>query len=224
MKQNSPENRKQKLFKQLYIIGITGGVGAGKSSVLAVIRDRYQGWVIQADEVGHRLRKPGKPIHQWMVREYGEAVLFGDGTINPRAVAALAFRDEEAMKRLNGATHPLIREEILRELKEKEASLPEGTVGVVALEAALLKEGNLSGLCDEIWYIHAPKETRISRLMESRGYTRERCGEIMSRQADEETFLREADLVIENGSSVHKMEEQISRRLKTVLQEQKENT
>ena len=207
---------KEQLYPGLYILGITGGVGAGKSTVLSVLKEEYHAYIIQADEVGHRMRMPGCPCWKRMVEEFGEGILNPDQTINAEAVSKLVFNDPDRLSRLNAALHPLIREEICRELKAYAESLPETRTGMAVLEAALLKEGGLSVFCDEIWYIRAPKEIRIARLMESRGYSRERCENIMSRQAGEQEFLREADTVIENGGTPEQTKKQIRQALAKV--------
>lgn len=205
MKQN-----KNRLWPNLYLIGVTGGVGAGKSTVLSVLRDRYHAYVIQADEVGRRLRQPGEKNYLWMAERYGAGILNPDRTINPAAVSEIIFHDPQKLKEINEYTHPVIRETILEEIGAYEKSLPEGKKGLAVLEAALLREGRLSELCDEIWYVRAPREVRIARLIKSRGYSRERCEEIMSRQAKEEEFIREADIVIDNGGTPKETGEQIA--------------
>lgn len=201
----------------IWLLGITGGVGAGKSSILSVLKKEYGGYVIQADEVGHRLRRPGETNYLWMVREYGEGILNEDCTINPAAVSANVFGNAEKMQRLNAATHPVIRDAILEEIERYAKTLDQNRKYLVVLEAALLKEGGLSELCDETWYIYAPPQRRMERLMESRGYSRERCEDIMSRQKSEAQFRKENDAEIDNSGTLEETREQIAVLLKKKL-------
>lgn len=202
---------------RICLIGITGGVGAGKSTVLTILRKSFGAYVIQADEVGHRLRRPGEKNYRWMLNEYGSGILREDGTVNPAAVAALVFGDAEKTARLGAATHPAIREAILEEIEQYAKTVPEGKKALVVLEAALLKEGRLTELCDETWYVYAPRELRIRRLMESRGYSEVRCLEIMSRQKSDAEFRAETDAVLDNSGSPKETEEQIRALLRVNL-------
>lgn len=201
----------------IWLLGITGGVGAGKSSVLSVLKEEFGGYVIQADEVGHRLRRPYEKNYLWMVREYGEEILNEDRTINPAAVSARVFGDPEKMARLNAATHPVIRDAILEEIDRYAKTLDTEKRHLVVLEAALLKEGGLSELCDETWYVYAPKDRRVERLMQSRSYSRERCENIMSRQKSDEQFRAENHAVLDNGGTPEETRTQIGVLLKKKL-------
>jgi len=201
----------------IWLLGITGGVGAGKSSVLSVLKNEYGGYVIQADEVGHRLRRPNEKNYLWMVCEYGEEILYENRTINPASVSARVFGDPVKMERLNAATHPVIRDAILEEISSYAKTVDSKKTHLVVLEAALLKEGGLSELCDETWYVHAPKERRIERLIESRGYSRERCEDIMNRQKSDKQFRMENHAVLDNGGTLEDTRAQIAALLKKKL-------
>lgn len=194
------------MSKKTYVLGVTGGVGAGKSTVLNELKETYGAYVIQADEVGRRLRLPGMPIYNWMLSKYGSQVLKPDKTIDSARVAEIAFRDEISTARINEASHPLIREAILEEIRGME-----GGTKLIALEAALLSEGNLLDLCDSVWYIYVPRETRILRLMETRGYSRERCASVIRRQKTDKAFRAEADHVLRNDGTPEKLKKRIAR-------------
>lgn len=198
-----------------FVLGITGGVGAGKSTVLSILQQDYGAHLILADEVGHMLRAPGMPIYCWMVNEYGNGILNSDGTINPPAVAALVFGDAEKTRRLNEHTHPLIRQAIVQEIfSYKKEQQKRGERGFLVLESALMTEGGLLELCKEVWYISAPESVRIQRLTESRGYSKSRCEDIIRRQKDDAAFRREADFVIDNSKSREETKEQIAQGIK----------
>ncbi len=200
----------------IYLLGITGGVGAGKSGVLSILQQEFGAYVIQADEVGHRLRRPGKKNYLWMVQEYGTGILNEDGTINSARVAAQVFGSSQKIKKLNEATHPVIREEILDEIGRYAASVNSDKKHLVVLEAALLKEGGLAELCDETWYIYASVPQRMERLGLSRGYGRERCEDIMNRQKSEVQFRAENDVTIDNSGTLEDTKRQIAELLKKI--------
>lgn len=190
-----------------YIIGITGGVGSGKSTVLDILQREHQAFVIQADLVARELMEPGKASYKAVVQAFGEEILLSDGTINRRKLGSIVFADEEKRLLLNSLTHPLVEQETRRRMDEAH--------GLIVWEAALPKEAGFDRLCDTVWYIHVPEEIRIKRLMESRGYTREQCLRMMANQLSEEEFVRLADVVIENGGLPCDTAKQIAAQLKT---------
>ena len=145
------------------ILGITGGVGAGKSSVLAILEKEYNAKLILADEVGRELMQPNVRVRiEWMIKE---------------------IRDKE----------------------------PDA---LIVIEAALLSEGHLIPLCDDVWYIYTDEQTRIKRIMESRGYSKERCIQTIARQKSDAQFRAECRVVIDNSHSIEETKAQIERQMK----------
>lgn len=181
------------------VLGITGGVGAGKSTVLAYLEEHYGARVIQADEVGHLLQQPGEGCYRRIVELFGPAVLNADGTISRPQLGAIVYADPQKMARLNAIMHPSIRRWIKAEV---EAEQKRGRVPFVTIEAALLLEDHYDEICDEIWYIHADDAVRIRRLMESRGYSEKKCRSIMANQKKESDFRAACQLVIDNSSDI----------------------
>ncbi|MDD6324659.1 MAG: dephospho-CoA kinase [Lachnospiraceae bacterium] len=181
------------------VLGITGGVGAGKSTVLAYLEEHYGARVIQADEVGHLLQQPGESCYRRIVELFGPVVLNADGTISRPQLGAIVYADPQKMARLNAIMHPSIRRWIKAEV---EAEQKRGRVPFVTIEAALLLEDHYDEICDEIWYIHADDAVRIRRLMESRGYSEEKCRSIMANQKKESDFRAACQLVIDNSSDI----------------------
>ena len=216
MRQNNAEEEKKKagLSGKAFLIGITGGVGAGKSRVLGEIKARFPVHLILADEVGRELMEPGKPVFSALRAHYGEEILLPQGTIDRRKLSDIGMKDEESQRVLNELEHPIIRKEILRQIRgieERSESRP-----VILLEAALLVEGHLAELCDEVWYIFAPKEERIRRLMKSRGYSRKKALSIMARQLTYREFRAHSDYLIHNGSDFSITQAEIDRRMKEI--------
>ena len=219
---SAEEKKKAGLSGSAYLIGITGGVGAGKSAVLSEIKACFPVFLIEADETGRELMEPGKPVFSALLAHYGEEILLSDGTIDRRKLSDIGMKDEESQKILNGLEHPIIKDEILRRIREiedggKDALGKKTERPVILLEAALLVEGNLSELCDEVWYIFAPKAVRLKRLRESRGYSREKALSIMARQLSYREFRAHSDYVIHNGSDFTITQADIHRRMKEIF-------
>lgn len=173
------------------VIGITGGIGSGKSTVLDYIRKRCRCHVIFADRVGKDLMKPGRSVYKAIVSAYGASVLREDGSIDTEALTKEAFKDEESILKLNAIEHPLIKKEILRRIRITRKKL-------VFVEAALLQEGDLVPVCDEVWVVTAQLKTRILRLCTSRGYSEEKAEAFIRRQLSDAQFETIADRLIPN--------------------------
>ena len=199
------------------LIGITGGIGAGKSTVLSEIQAFFPVYLIAADEVGRELMEPGKSVFSALTAHYGSEILQEDGTINRAKLSEIGMKDEESQKILNAIEHPIIKDEILKRIAGiTEVSQENGTKPVILLEAALLVEGGLDTVCDEVWFISAPKEIRVERLIESRGYSRKKALQIIARQLPYRTFLENCDHVIRNGADLSKTQAAVRRRMKEI--------
>ena len=181
------------------VLGITGGVGAGKSTVLMYLKEHYGARVIQADQVGHLLQRPHESCYRRIVELFGSTVLNADGTISRPKLGAIVYADPQKMARLNAIMHPSIRRWIKSEV---EAEQKRGCVPFVTVEAALLLEDDYDEICDEIWYVHTDDAVRIKRLQESRGYSEEMCRRIMANQKNECDFRAACQLVIDNSSDI----------------------
>ena len=179
------------------VLGITGGVGSGKSAILAYLRERYGACVIRADEVGRTLQTPGHGCYDRIVEEFGADIADGAGNLRREALAARVFQDAAALERLNAIVHPAVKETIVEQIRDEREA---GQAPFIALEAALLLEDHYDRICDEIWYIYAGEETRTRRLMRARGYTREKARSIMENQMSEADFRARCKFVIDNDS------------------------
>ena len=186
-------------------IGITGGVGAGKSTVLSYLEEKYHAFVLQADLVGHKVMEPGERCYEPVVALFGKNVLNEDKTIVRRKVSEVVFSHEELLQELEHIIHPAVKEYILEQLSEKEKK----GQSLCVVEAALLLEENYQAFCDQVWYIHTDKEIRMERLAMSRGYTREKAQSIIDSQASEEYFRSHADYIIENNGDLKRTYKQI---------------
>lgn len=183
------------------IIGITGGVGAGKSSVMEILRQEYGAKIILADLVAHDLMEPGEEGLKKITEALGTGFLHTDGRVDRKSLADLIFHDETARKTMNGIIHPMVWKRITSEA----LCCPES---LVVIEAAVFDTAP-DGLFDEIWYVYTTEEKRVERLMESRGYTREKCESIMKQQDSEAIYRSRCSRVIDNNGGTEKTAEQL---------------
>ena len=186
-------------------IGITGGVGAGKSTVLDFLEERYQAYVMKADEIGHLVMEPGQACYEPVTALFGKQVIKEDKTIDRRQVSDVVFSHPDMLERLNEIIHPAVKRYIRRQLELKKQQGQK----VCVVEAALLLEDHYQEFCDTIWYIHTDEEIRIQRLMENRGYTREKSVSIIASQAPEVFFRANADYVVVNNGDFAQTRQQI---------------
>lgn len=181
------------------VLGITGGVGAGKSTVLSYMERRYKALILQADAIGAKLQQPGNTCYRQIVELFGAEILREDATLDRVLLAKLVFADEQLLKRLNAVIHPAVKKEITDCLENARAR---ADVPFAVIEAALLLEAGYGDICDEIWYVRADEQVRMKRLTESRGYTAERVRSIMKNQLSEREFEAGCEFVIDNSTNI----------------------
>ena len=187
-------------------IGITGGVGGGKSRILAYLKEHYNCEVILADEVAHRIKEPGERCYGPLVELLGGEVLGADRKIDSGKMAEKIFRDRVLLERVNRLMHPMVKEYIL---EKKERLEREGRIDVLFIEAALLIEDGYEDIVDELWYIYASEEARRQRLKTSRGYSEEKIKGIFRQQLTEDEFRKHCRVVIDNGGGLEDTYRQI---------------
>lgn len=188
------------------VIGLTGGVGSGKSRVLDILKREYGATVIQADLVARGLMEPGADGYEKLKAVYGDQILGEDGTIDRPKMADLMFRDSAMRERVNGIIHPLVWASIRRQIQEADCQL-------AVVEVALPDE-NHRDIYTELWYVYTSEENRMARLLEGRGYSREKSRSIMDSQMSEKQFRTMADAVVDNNGSMEDTRRQIERLLK----------
>lgn len=194
----------------MHIIGITGGVGAGKSEVLSYIKEKYNCRIILADEVGHLVKMPGQKCFKQLVELLGEEVISSDGNIDKAKMAEMIFKDTVLLRQVNSIIHPAVEQYILEEIeKEKE----KGTLDFFFVEAALLLESGLCGHMETIWYIYAKEQVRRERLKAARGYSDEKIDGILLSQKSEEDFKKHCDVIIYNNGQIEETRKQIDEKL-----------
>lgn len=183
------------------IIGVTGGVGCGKSAVMNLLNTEFGVEIILADEVGHEVMAPDGEAYEEIKGYFGSDILEKNtGIIDRKVLASRVFNNKESLDKLNSIIHPAVKRRILNRIKkicENSDKEP-----FIAIEAALLLEDNYDEVCDTIWYIYASKKERIRRLKESRGYSDEKIASIMKNQLTEKEFRLRSDEVIDNSGDI----------------------
>lgn len=192
------------------VIGITGGVGSGKSRVLSYLESKYHAVICQADHVAWKLQEPGEQCYQEIVSFFGTSVLCPDGSIDRSALGSIVFSDADKMQRLNQIMHPAVKSYILEWISQEEEK---GTAYFI-IEAALLLEERYQLICHEIWYIYCDETLRRIRLKESRGYTDEKISAMMAAQLPEQTFRENCQVVIDNSGDFEHTCVQVERAIK----------
>ena len=177
------------------IIGITGGVGSGKSRVLSYVEEQFSAIICQADHVAWELQKPGQKCYLQIVEHFGREILNDDETIDRKKLGQIVFNNNEELLVLNAIMHPAVKEDI----RNRICNARENGSEYFIIEAALLLEDNYKQICDELWYIYTDKNTRRLRLKESRAYSDEKIDAIMASQLSEEIFRKECQIVIDNS-------------------------
>ncbi len=179
------------------VIGITGGVGAGKSTVVGILQKNYTIEYLHCDAIAHELMEQGGSAHEELISLFGEDLVNADGSLNRSKLYERAFLGDR-VEELNACVHPKVRIYVEDRISSLRAMSFDG---MVLIEAALLIEAGYKEICDELWYVHAPASMRRARLKANRGYSDERVDSIMAEQATEELFFSQSDFVLYNDSS-----------------------
>jgi len=192
------------------VIGLTGGVGTGKSTVVALAEEKECVKAVKADEIGHLAMEPGQSAYGNIVTLFGEGILREDKSIDRKKVAEIVFSDGSKLEALNGIIHPFVRQYIENAIEEERKK---GECKYFIIEAAILLETGYQSICDEIWVVITKESLRRQRLKESRGYSEEKITAIMKEQMSDAEFLKYANQVIENNESL----ENVKRKLDLLL-------
>ena len=191
------------------VIGVTGGVGAGKSEVLGYIAEHWNATVVEADEVGYLVMRPGKACYSAIVDLFGTEIVKEDQTLDREQIAKIVFEDKEMLAKMNGIVHPAVKEYIKKAIKREE----ENETNIFIVEAALLIEDKYDEICDELWYIYTDEAVRRERLKSSRHYTDEKITRMIASQPVEEVFRKACTVVIDNSGDFEATKRQIGDRL-----------
>jgi dephospho-CoA kinase len=187
------------------MIGLTGGIGSGKSTVASLLAERGA-HVIDADRVAHEVYAPGTEGFDRIVERFGENVVGDDGAIDRAALGAIVFRDEAARAALNGIVHPLVQAEIASRVAEVASEDPQA---VIVIEAALMTETGWTGGAGRLWAVIAHPDVVAHRLVTMREMEPEEVKRRMAAQASNDARRRIASRVIENNGSLLDLEAEV---------------
>lgn len=185
-------------------IGVTGGVGAGKSEILRYLDNNYSCRILMSDNAAKELEAPGGTLYEPLVRLLEEAdigdgssgpLLLENGEIDKKEMAARIFSDAQLLTKINELVHPAVNEYIREEIEREKKS---GEKEFFILESALLIENGYDRILDSMWYIYCEESVRSSRLKASRGYSDEKIRSIMMSQVSEDVFRSHCDTMIDN--------------------------
>lgn len=194
----------------MIFIGITGGIGAGKSEIISYIEKHYNAASLIADDIAKKLIQKNMDLYYKIVEEFGNIILDSEGNIDKKILAKIIFSDNKLRLKINSFIHPSVKKEVI---KQYEKYKKENKIDFLFVEAALLIEDNYDKICDEIWYIYVSKENRKKRLKESRHYSDEKIDRIFASQLSEEEFKKSSDVFINNDIDIVNTYRQIDREI-----------
>jgi len=186
------------------VIGLTGGIASGKSTVARVLEE-YGAAVIDADRLAREVVMPGMPAYAAIIAEFGAGILNSDRTIDRKALGRIVFADPEARRRLEGITHPAIR----RRAEEKLAELQQSGNPVAFYMAPLLVEAGATSRVDEIWVVYTDRETQLTRLMRRDGIGRDEALQRLAAQMPMDEKKKYGTVVIDNRGTPEETERQV---------------
>ena len=190
-------------------IGITGGVGAGKSAVLDYLATKPGVRVMLADEIAHELMEPGTDCYEQIRQAFPEHDIYKeDGHFDRIKLAKVIFSDENKRAGMNGIVHPAVKAYVIAEAKRERQ---EGTLALLVLEAALLIEEHYDEICDELWYVYVEDSIRRKRLKYARGYEDSKVDQIFEAQLPKDLFMRHCDRVIDNSGQFEETKIQLNK-------------
>lgn len=196
-------------MKHTKVIGLTGGVGSGKSTIGKLMVEKFGVTLVVSDEVGHLCMEIGEDAYEKILENFGEDILDENRKIDRKKLSSLVFGNEEKLKILNNIIHPAVRQYVenkINEMKEKEEPY-------LVLESAILLQAGFGDLCDEIWYVQVSEQTRRERLRLSRGYSDEKIDSILKNQWSNKEFLEQTDKRIWNEGNLSAVVQQIEKLL-----------
>lgn len=193
------------------VIGITGGVGSGKSALLHAVSQEFSCEVLLADDVANFLKEPDQICYAPLVSLLGQEVLDEKGFIDKNKMAQIIFGDRTVLEAVNALVHPAVKKYLTDRIAEEKKHQ---RVDYVFVEAALFIEAGYCDIVDSLWYIYADQEVRIQRLRTGRGYSLDKIDSIMKKQLQEEVFRQAADVVIDNSHSLENAMQQVRAELR----------
>ena len=175
------------------IIGITGGAGAGKSTIVSFVCSHFDADFMHCDIIAHELMEPGKANYNALLKEYGDGILTGDygSDIDRRKLTEAVGKSISGYKRLNEITHPGVINEVNKRIAASHKK-------IILVEAALLIEAGMTKMCDDVWYVYADINERRERVKKNRGWDEKKTDATIKNQLSHDEFLKNTTYMIEN--------------------------
>lgn len=187
------------------VIGITGGIASGKSTVSSILKE-LGAFIIDVDDIGRKVVEKGEKAYNEIVCYFGNDILLPKGDINRKKLGNIVFSSYEKLELLNSITHP----EIVRRVMEEVNALAKDGAKIIVIDAAILFEMGLDIYCDSIWLVHIGKETQIKRLMGRDKFTYEEAMHRISSQCSYEERMKYIDVIIDNSQAPEVIKSRIS--------------
>jgi dephospho-CoA kinase len=192
----------------LRIIGVTGGIGSGKSTVSKILSE-FGAYIIDADVIAREVVRKGENALVELKDNFGDEIIFENGELNRKRLAEVAFSDKEKLKLLNNITHKYVTKRIEEEIAQARSR----GLSLVVLDVPIpIKEGFLD-VVDEVWVVSADMEIKISRVIERSGYTYNETVNRISSQMKDEDYCRVAHRIIINNDGLTELREIVEKNL-----------
>lgn len=190
------------------IIGLTGGIASGKSTVAAILA-KHGAYIIDADKIGHKIYYKGGPAWRGVIDAFGDEILDNGGNIDRAKLGQIVFSDNKKLQQLNVIVHPLMRREIQLQLKDADNR----GFAIAVIDAAVLIESGWYTLADEIWLVVADNELRLQRLMQRNGFSRQQAWQRIESQMPDDEKAKYADVIIDNNGDMEELENKVIKAL-----------
>ena len=197
----------------MFVLGVTGGIGSGKSAVLDYLKDEKGAAVFSADQAGRDVQRKGGAAYGPIVDLFGEDIVLDDGELDRAGISKIVFHSPEKLAELNAIVHPLVREQLSGDM---ERARQEGR-RLFVVESAILIEVGYRQYCDEVWYVWSSPEVRIERVARQRGLDRERAETVIASQLSDEEYERGCDVTIDNSGDLESLYRMIDRQCERIL-------
>lgn len=192
------------------IIGLTGGIGSGKSTVGKRMEQLGFVKLQMTDEIGHIALEQGTESYNRIIENFGNSFLRENGEIDRGLLSQIVFGNQEKLEMLNSIIHPWVFEYLRKDIDKTQK---ENKYLYYVVESAILFQTGLDRICEEIWYVDADEEVRRKRLQENRGYDVKKIDSIMEQQKENDIFKKQCQVVIMNNGELAEVDTQIKKYL-----------
>ncbi len=194
------------------ILGITGGIGSGKSTVSGILKEKGA-VIIDADLISKEVVEPGQKALEELTEAFGTDILDAGGKLNRKKLAGIVFNDSEKLQRLNSILHKYVTERIKNNVEEQLLK----KTNIIVIDAPIPVKSGFIDLCQQVWTISADREVRIRRIMERNGMSYEEAVSRINSQLDEQEYIRLADTVINNNFDYSQLKREVECQLTRLL-------